>query len=474
MNHNLPSWRRRATVAVAVVGAALPLAVSSAGAAPTPNAWQLDGHAGAEIVSGLEYYDRGALVVIPSGLGGPDVPGATTITGDDLPAPVDFIGRNMASGDVDGDGYADLVTSGRDYSGGGAGVMVLVVVPGGPQGSRPEDAYTVEADGAGIGGRVLAADLDRDGIADVVAQSGTPKDPEVTILWGVTGEELRVGDAFSISAPGQRRFGELMAAGSVDGDRQVELVLASGGRIPDNESSRRVRGYLNVCDVTKGRNVRCKAIRRVPAGTARMVVGDFIGGNAADVILGEPVTSSRDDDPNRPSLWLYRGTDHGITDAAPARLVRGQRGIPGRHRQWSGWGASLAAADIDRKGKDELVVGAASEGRGGRVTVLYGNRRGPGRSDRDVTISQATTGVPGANERFDGFGTGLSVLDVTGDGQLDLVVGVPNEDDRMGSIVIVPSGEGRLATRRSVRVEAEELGLDPERGEINLGWVLGQ
>lgn len=456
-----------------VLGAALPLAVPAAGAASTTTAWQLDGKAGAEIVSGLEYYDRGSLVVIPSDRSGPDVGGAITITGDDLPTPVDFIGRNMASGDVDGDGYGDLITSGLDYySSANAGARVLVVIPGGTEGVRAENAYTVTTDGPGVGGRLLAADLDRDGVDDVVAQSGTHKTSEITILWGGA-DQLTVDRSTHLQIGGQRRLGELMGAGNVDGDAAPELLLAQGGRTPDNEGTRRVRGFLNVCNVTRARTVTCDAPLRIAAGAHTIAVGDFTGGKADDVVIGAPVTNRRDDTVNRPALWLYRGTGSGITDA-PVKMVRGSNGIPGRHTQYSGWGSALAVADVDRDGKDDLAVGAPGEVRGGRVTLLFGHRKGLGATAKDQTVGQATTGIPGANEHGDGFGAGVSLLDVTGDGAVDLIAGAPGEDDRMGSIVIVPSGEGRLATRRSVRVEAHELGLDPERGEISLGWVLGR
>lgn len=472
MNHSFRSARRRMLVATALLGAVLPLAVSSAGAAPTKTTWQLDGKAGAEIVSGLEYYDRGAIVVVPSGRGGPRTDAAVTITSEDLQTKLDFIGRHLASGDIDGDGYGDLLTSGTDYSAANGSVRTLLVVPGGPDGPDVASAYTVTSDGPGIGGRVLAADLDRDGLTDVVAQSGTVQEPAATILWG-NEEGLTLGGAMQIDAPGQRRFGELMAAGNVDGDRKRELLLGQGGRIPDNEGHSRVRGFLTVCDVTARRNVSCAAPLRIAAGAHTLAVGDFAGGNAEEVVVGEPVTSGRDDDPNRPAVWLYRATADGLA-TPPVKLTRDSQGIPGTHTEYSGWGSALAAGDVDGDGKDELVVGAPGEKRGGQLTVLFGARRGPGATDRDQTINQATAGIAGMNEQGDGFGAGLSLLDVTGDGSLDLLAGVPGEDRMMGSITIIPSGEGRFATRRSVRIEADELGLDPERGEISLGWVLGQ
>lgn len=86
----------------------------------------------------------------------------------------------------------------------------------------------------------------------------------------------------------------------------------------------------------------------------------------------------------------------------------------------------------------------------------------------------SSTGIAGRNELGDGFGAGLSLLDVTGDGLLDLLAGSPGEDNRLGGITVIPSDEGRFSTRRSVRIEADELSLDPERGEISLGWVPGQ
>ena len=461
----------RLAAAILLVGG-LALSVSAADATPDRHAWQLDGTSGAEIVAGLPYFDRGAIVVIPSDNRAPATDDAVTITGEDLPAPVDFIGGHLASGDVDGDGYGDLVTSGRDDSGGGSGVMVLVVIPGGPQGPQPDNAYTVTSDGPGIGGRVIAADLDRDGVADVAAQSGTAREPEVTILWGGEGK-LSLRHRSRISAPGQRRFGELMAAGNVDSDVRRELVLAQGGRVPDNESTQRVGGFLTICELRASRKVTCLHPRRITAGAFAMAVGDVAGGSADEVIIGAPVSTRRDDSLNRPAVWMYRGTSSGPVDD-PVRLVRGRRGIPGTHTPHSAWGSALAVGDVDRNGKDELVVGAPGEKRGGRLTVLFGARRGPGSTTRDQTIGQGTTGVAGTSERGDGFGAGVSLLDVTGDGLLDLLAGVPGENRMTGGITIIPSGEGRFSTRRSVRVDADDLGLDPKRGEMSLGWVLGQ
>jgi hypothetical protein len=66
-------------------------------------------------------------------------------------------------------------------------------------------------------------------------------------------------------------------------------------------------------------------------------------------------------------------------------------------------------------------------------------------------INQDSSGVPGAAERYDGFGTDVSVADVNGDGYADVSTGVPGEDfdgitDTGGVIVLRGSANGLTGT----------------------------
>ncbi|MFI5772169.1 hypothetical protein ACIA74_27315 [Streptomyces sp. NPDC051658] len=123
-------------------------------------------------------------------------------------------------------------------------------------------------------------------------------------------------------------------------------------------------------------------------------------------------------------------------------------------------GANTAAVqdDFNGDGYRDLAVGAPSAANGsvaeaGAVVILYGSASSVSATRRTV-ITQATSGIPGDPEAWDGFGRTVASADLDRDGYADLLVGAQGEDvggkDGRGSVTVVWGGSGGLKGGASI------------------------
>jgi hypothetical protein len=126
-------------------------------------------------------------------------------------------GVNVAAGDVDGDGVADVVV------GAGPGGGPAVSVFSGKTGALLTSFFAFDSAFTG-GVRVAAGDVDRDGHADIVAGAGAGGGPAVKVFSGRDGTVLTSFFAFDPSFTG----GVYVVAGDIDGDGAAEVVAGAG------------------------------------------------------------------------------------------------------------------------------------------------------------------------------------------------------------------------------------------------------
>ena len=117
-------------------------------------------------------------------------------------------------------------------------------------------------------------------------------------------------------------------------------------------------------------------------------------------------------------------------------------------------GANTAAVqdDFNGDGYRDLAIGAPYAANGsveaaGSVVVLYGSASSVSATRRTV-VTQATSGIPGDPEEWDGFGASMASADLDWDGYADLIVGTPSEgvgnEPGRGSVTVVWGGSGGL------------------------------
>lgn len=181
---------------------------------------------------------RGAVYVFAGGL----VNGSTravadavfTITG----APGDRLGSALALGDLDADGYRDLII-------GAPGNGRVYVIYGGPMLSGTRDLATTAADvrivGTGIGSILAAGDVTGDGIYDMLIGA-----PSVNLVYLINGHTTRAipanmavqrdEDAYFLGFP-DTQAGASIRLGDVDADGKTDIIIGAPNAGPAGEGA---------------------------------------------------------------------------------------------------------------------------------------------------------------------------------------------------------------------------------------------
>jgi hypothetical protein len=288
----------------------------------------------------------------------------------------------LATGDMDRDGFADLVVAER------RDVETVTVAWGGPDGlaaSRTTVAAS-EAEQLELG------DLDRDGAPELVYVRYDIRYTRVGVCRG-DGRELR-----TCSETRHRGAIEDLAIADVTGGPAHEVVAgstsASGGRVVVfRVRAGRLKRALSFDKSTKGVPGRA---RRGHAFGRALAAGDFDGDGKADLAIGDPFAAGGEG-----SVTIVHGARSGIAPRGNRRILAPDIAEPHDHVRRERFGADLALLDHDGNGTLDLDV-AATDGRGEpgpRASVYYGNRRSF-RGTRAETFGPDDLGIaPLTNER---------------------------------------------------------------------------
>ena len=326
--------------------------------------------------------------------------------------------------DLDGDAVADLVIG---AAGGSAGAIYGVYGPlsASTSVSAAGAGRVGEADGDALGAALGAADLDGDGIAELVLGApgaGDGAGAAYVFSGPVTGSSSLDAAAGTISgSDGVGIIGTSLVAADLDHDGLGDVAVA--GALGDEAGtwtatvwlwSGPVTGTLDVETAVASRTAFTAGEGRTSDGVGPSVaVGDISGDGDLDLIVGSPLETYAAAEDG--AAFVEHGPldeDYALADAFGTVHGADEGG-------WLGFG--VAAGDLDGDGNDDVVVGAPGHDGGAGAVYMV-----PGPLDGEVDIADADVEALGDAEG-DGAGTSVAVADLDDDGEYDLIIGAPGE-----------------------------------------------
>jgi hypothetical protein len=301
-----------------------------------------------------------------------------------------------SAGDVDGDGFGDVIAATSVYLGGPSGLSST------PAWTAPGIDTTYFAASAG--------DTNGDGYADVAIST---IDTVLVYLGSAAG--LSTTPSVTLTTAATHLFMPSVAsAGDVNGDGYGDLVL----RPPDlSESFELFLGSASGLSSTPSAALKFPTC--IDGGDATGI-GDVNLDGYADIAVSASTDGVYDC-----RVYVFLGTPNGVSSTIAAELRSSDVGDVSHD---SGYGHSIIGGDFNGDGYQDAAVGAPM---GNTVVQYNGGPTGLSSASAEIRIG---TGY---------FGAAVSAGDANHDGYDDLAVGAPNDADTpaQGSVQIYPGSK---------------------------------
>ncbi len=227
-------------------------------------------------------------------------------------AGVDFLaystrkqGVNVAAGDLDGDGAAEIITG--PGPGSAFGPQVKVFHYGSDHRIRLLNGNGFSAfNYQGWGVNVAAGDLDGDGFAEIVTGCGPGPTHEPGVRgWNVDGDSVSAMPGLTFTAYDTREYGVVVCCGDLDGDGIDEIITAPG---PNERLGSHIRGWKydgSTVTPLPGFNFFAWRFPRFNCGATLHSGTDLDGDGRAELVVG---TGPAPETESLVNIYSYIGT----------------------------------------------------------------------------------------------------------------------------------------------------------------------
>jgi hypothetical protein len=449
------------------------------------SAGDVNGDGYEDAVAGAPFSDgagssRGAAYVFlggPGGLASGAAAGAATVLTCDQDEA--RFGMSVAgAGDVNGDGYDDLLVGAPGYDAGQAEEGVFYLYLGGaggiPSGGPEVAAARLEADwpNARLGTSVASAgDVNGDGYDDVVSgarlyqsEGAQTNEGEALVFLGGPGGIMSGGAATAHAQvqanQGDSYLGDAVGGGDVNGDGYGDVVIGSPRYdAPDVREGAVFVFHGGPSGIASGGPEQADAQLEAEQTDAQLgtsvATSDVNGDGYDDVVTGAPRWSGGQD--KEGAVFVFLGGPAGVDGTADARIEGDQvDSVPIGTPNGVQFGAAVAGGDENGDGFGDVLAGApwydAGELDEGAAFVFRGSPGGiaigsAGDADRRLETDRRGGALTG----------GLALADLAGDGAADVLAG----DSFFGAPVPDQQAEGALLVFRSAP--------EPDAGALALG-----
>jgi hypothetical protein len=393
-------------------------------------AGDVNGDRYSDVIVGAPYFDNGennegSAFVFHGSASGLSIFSNWGAEGNQINA--NFGGSVSTAGDVNGDGFSDIVVGSQGFSNGQAYEGAIYLYLGSVSGLSTDSSWRMEGNqtNANLGNSVsCAGDVNGDGYSDVIAGAagfdndqtdegivyvyhGSPSGLSVTSNWSIEANQVSAFFGRSVSS-----------AGDVNGDGYSDVIIgastftndqyAEGAAFVYNGSA---SGLSSVSNWSGEGNQEYSSF-----GKSVSSAGDVNGDGYSDVIVG----AARYDNgqTNEGAAYVYHGSASGISSIANW-IVEGN--LTGAN-----FGNSVSTGgDLNGDGYSDIIVGADYFNNGqadeGAAFVYHGSSSG---------LSTSSIWIAEGNQAGANFGNSVSSAgDVDGDGYCDVIVGAQNYDN---------------------------------------------